>query len=45
MYNIQSYALLYPRKQHFFFYENNVLFTFIDVNYGHELYKRRLDIS
>jgi hypothetical protein len=27
------------------FYENNVFFTFIDVNYRHELYKKRLDIS
>lgn len=44
MYNTQSYALLYPRKQHIF-YENNVLLTFIDVNYGHELYTKKLDIS
>jgi hemerythrin-like domain-containing protein len=44
MYNTQAYALLYPRKQHIF-YENNVLLTFIDVNYGHELYTKKLDIS
>jgi hypothetical protein len=39
MHITQSYALFYPKRQHIF-HDQNILFTFTNVNYGHDLKTR-----